>query len=470
MLISGKRINVVSNLLISSLISILYYWYQGEGYYDSTLRLIATIGLIPVVSSLLLLMKLREVKFGVIFLVLYQTWNMFLEPYFWQKQITSTYRVYNTLDFREMAFISAFSILALYIGFIYYTRHSKVNPIFKQSRLSVKQIQKILVWMILGGYVLGVLQSVILRLGIPFGFLNLIDTMLPATVGAVFLLYILRGGRNFFLSILVLLYMAYYFVYYVGGTLFIYSIYLVIAPLVVYIVEKKKIPYVTLALVVIALMPVFLSRHAYRKEGLLAKGEIRMAVGIKVLQNEYLNANIKHWRELQAEEQEDKNIDNRMEGVTYLGQVVNCHKREDYPFLHGETMAWLPTMIIPRFLIPFRPSQNMGDQWAIYYKLKDPRWESSINFPMLVEFYANFGYLGMIILSLLNGILIVWFMNKFNNGKGDTNLLLLIFIVTKIIVIEANVTLAYGAILQVIVVCWFIKIWNQKKKNIICVR
>ena len=76
---------------------------------------------------------------------------------------------------------------------------------------------------------------------------------------------------------------------------------------------------------------------------------------------------------------------------------------------------------------------------------------------MLCEFYANFGYLGMIILSFFNGIFIIWMMGKFNNGIGDTNLMLLIFVVTKIIVIEANVTLAYGAILQVITICWLIK-------------
>lgn len=465
MIISGKQINVVSNIFISSLLSIMYYWYQGEGYYDSTLRQIATIGLIPVISSLLLLIKLREVKLGVIFLVLYQTWNMFLEPYFWKKPITSVYRVFNASDFLEMAVVSALSIFAIYIGFIYFSRRAKVKPIFEDKRLSIKQIQALLVFMVLGGYALGVLQSLISHLGIPFGFFNLIDTMLPATVGAVFLLYRLRGGRNLMLTILIMFYMAYYFVYYVGGTLFIYSIYLIIAPLVVYIVERKKIPYATIAFVVIALMPIFMSRHSYRKEGLLAKGEIRMAVGINVLKNEYLNANIKHWQELHAAEQEDKNVDNRMEGVSYLGQVVNCHKREDYPFLYGETLAWLPTMIIPHFLIPFRPSQNMGDQWAIYYKLKDPSWQSSINFPMLVEFYANFGYLGMILFSLLNGVLIVWFMNKFNNGKGDANLLLLIFIVTKIIVIEINVTLAYGAILQVLLVCWLLKKYGIRKRK-----
>ena len=105
----------------------------------------------------------------------------------------------------------------------------------------------------------------------------------------------------------------------------------------------------------------------------------------------------------------------------------------------------------------------MGDAWAIYYKLKDPSWQASINFPMLVEFYANLGYLGMIVFQFLNGILIVWFMRKFNDGLGDANLLLLIFIITKIVVVEANVTLAYGAVLQVMTMCWLFKKIVQKK-------
>ena len=114
-------------------------------------------------------------------------------------------------------------------------------------------------------------------------------------------------------------------------------------------------------------------------------------------------------------------------------------------------------MVLPHFLIPFRPPQNMGDQWAVYYGLKDPSWRASINFPMLCEFYANFGYFGMVFFSFLCGILVVWFMGKFNDGVGDLNLLLLIFVVSKIVVVEANISLGYGAILQVMTVCWLYK-------------
>lgn len=463
MQISGKKINLGLNFVFSILLSAVYLSLHTVGYYDITLRILAAIGLIPVISSALILFTTREIRMAVMTLVLYQTWNMFLEPYTWNMPVESVYRAFSNADFPEMALASDLSLFALYIGFMRSFGRVSAKPFFKESYMSAVQLKKVVLWMIIGGYLLGGLQIIVSMIGLPFGFIGLIDTMLPATVGAVFVLYYLRGGRNVLLTILVACYMAYYFVYYVGGTLFVYSIFLVMAPTVVYIVERRKIPYFVLCVTIIFLLPIYMTRHDYRNEGLHSTGAVRMAIGMEILVNEYSNISIDRWKKNYDKKQEDYNVDNRTEGVSYLGQVVNCHKRDNYPYLWGKTMVWLPTMIIPHFLIPFRPSQNMGDAWAIYYKLKDPSWQASINFPMLVEFYANLGYLGMIVFQFLNGILIVWFMRKFNDGLGDANLLLLIFIITKIVVVEANVTLAYGAILQVMTMCWLFKKIVQKK-------
>lgn len=463
MQISGKKINLGLNFVLSILLSAVYLSLHTVGYYDITLRILAAIGLIPVISSALILFTTREIRMAVMTLVLYQTWNMFLEPYTWNMPVESVYRAFNNADFPEMALASDLSLFALYIGFMRSFGRVSAKPFFKESYMSAVQLKKVVLWMIIGGYLLGGLQIIVSMIGLPFGFIGLIDTMLPATVGAVFVLYYLRGGRNVLLTILVACYMAYYFVYYVGGTLFVYSIFLVMAPTVVYIVERRKIPYFVLCVTIIFLLPIYMTRHDYRNEGLHSTGAVRMAIGMEILVNEYSNISIDRWKQNYDKKQEDYNVDNRTEGVSYLGQVVNCHKRDNYPYLWGKTMVWLPTMIIPHFLIPFRPSQNMGDAWAIYYKLKDPSWQASINFPMLVEFYANLGYLGMIVFQFLNGILIVWFMRKFNDGLGDVNLLLLIFIITKIVVVEANLTLAYGAVLQVMTMCWLFKKIVQKK-------
>lgn len=457
MTISDKQIDMGKNIMYSILISVVYIILHPSGYYDFNLRFIVAIGLIPVASMALLMLQTSEIRVVVVTLVLYQTWNMFMQPYTWKLPIKSIYRIFSETDFPMMALCSALSIWALYIGIMYGLQRVNPKSLFTQNNLDVNQIEKLLIYMIAGGFALQIVQKIIHYLSIPFGFIGLIETMLPATIGAVALLYWLRGGRKILYLILTSVYIAYYFVYYIGGTLFIYSIFLVAAPIVIYIVERKKVPYKTIFIVTILLLPIYLSRHTYRSKGLYSSGTERLLIGWKILETEYANANMSHWQELIDKNNQDYNVDNRTEGVSYLATIINRINNGTSQHVYGETIAWLPTMVIPRFLIPFRPNQNMGDKWAIYYGVKDVSWRASINFPMLCEFYANFGYLGMIILSFFNGIFIIWMMGKFNNGIGDTNLMLFIFVVTKIIVIEANVTLAYGAILQVIAVCWLIK-------------
>ena len=353
-----------------------------------------------------------------------------------------------------MSVFCALSIWAMYLGSLYGIAKVKSNPMFESKYMDNRQIERVLQLMILGGFAISIFQEVISYLGIPFGLFGLIETMLPATVGAIAVLYWLRGGRNIFYIVLVAIYMVYYFIYYVGGTLFVYCIFLVLAPVVTYMLETRRIPYKTILLVSILLMPIFITRHTYRNEGLYSTGMERMAIGMQILVNEYGSISLDKFKELREEEKEDYNIDNRTEGVTYLATVVKSIDSGRANFVYGETMIWFPTMVLPHFLIPFRPPQNMGDQWAVYYGLKDPSWRASINFPMLCEFYANFGYFGMVFFSFLCGILVVWFMGKFNDGVGDLNLLLLIFVVSKIVVVEANISLGYGAILQVMTVCW----------------
>lgn len=457
MRISDKNINMLANMVLSAILAAVYIIFQTNCYYDVFLVVMAGIGLVPVLSFGLITLRTIDIRSAVLTLVLYQTWNMFLQPYLWADPILSIYRVFSPEDFPMMSVFCALSIWSMYLGSLYGIAKVKTNPMFKSKYMDNNQIERVLQLMIFGGFAISFFQEVVSYLGIPFGLFGLIETMLPATVGAIAVLYWLRGGRNIFYIVLVAIYMVYYFIYYVGGTLFVYCIFLVLAPVVTYMLETRRIPYKTILLLSILLMPIFITRHAYRNEGLYSMGMERMVIGMQILANEYGNISLDKFKELREEEKLDYNVDNRTEGITYLATVIKSIDSGRANFVYGETMIWFPTMILPHILIPFRPPQNMGDQWAVYYGLKDPSWRASINFPMLCEFYANFGYFGMVLFSFLCGILIIWFMRKFNDGIGDLNLLLLIFVVSKIVVVEANISLGYGAILQVMTVCWLYK-------------
>lgn len=105
----------------------------------------------------------------------------------------------------------------------------------------------------------------------------------------------------------------------------------------------------TVFTVAILLLPIYLSRHTYRNEGLYSSGTERLLIGWKILETEYANANILHWQELIDKDHQNYNVDNRTEGVTYLATIINRINNGTSQYAYGETIAWLPTMFIPRF-------------------------------------------------------------------------------------------------------------------------
>ena len=172
MVISEKRINMGMNIILSIMISIIYLLMHSTGYYDFSLRFMVAIGLIPVASVAILLLQTAEIRIAVITLVLYQTWNMFLEPYTWDLPVKSIYRIFSSDDFPMMALCSTLSIWMLYFGFLYGMHKIKSKSLFTENYLNIRQIEKLLVYMIIGGLVLQLTQMIISALRIPFGFLS----------------------------------------------------------------------------------------------------------------------------------------------------------------------------------------------------------------------------------------------------------------------------------------------------------
>lgn len=452
------------NIAISSVIVIFYNIFQPIPAYGTLPAIMANIGLIPVIAIVLRLFKLKDISTAIITLVLYQTWNMFLNPYLWEDKIIAVHRVIREEHIPLMSVFSCLSVWALYIGYmVFQDKKKNVKPFFLDKRISKNKLQQLTMGTIISGFCISIFQFLLSFIGIHISFVGMVADMMPALVLCVFSIYYLRGGHNMFLILVVAIYTAYSFIYYIGGTLFIYSIILVSAPLAVYIVERKKVPTIAIIVVAIALLPIYMSRHDYRREGLYSSGVERLEIGMKILKDEYVNFNFEKNKTRLEESEEESNVDNRFEGVSYLATVVHCVEDRDYPYQYGKTFVWLPTLVLPRFLVPMRPSMNMGDEWAVYYRVKERSWKASINFPMLVEFYANFGWLGMVVLSFLQGWLIAFVCSKFNDGQGDVNLIFLVFLLPKFIVVEANVTLSYGLILQVVFLIWVYKKFFQAK-------
>jgi hypothetical protein len=76
------------------------------------------------------------------------------------------------------------------------------------------------------------------------------------------------------------------------------------------------------------------------------------------------------------------------------------------PFWGGETYLSLVGFAIPRFIWPSKPTKTLGQDFGHRYGYLDS-WDTwtSINLPFLVEFYANFGEIGVLIGMAIVGLL-----------------------------------------------------------------
>lgn len=95
--------------------------------------------------------------------------------------------------------------------------------------------------------------------------------------------------------------------------------------------------------------------------------------------------------------------------VSLAGVLADVVQRtpDDVPYWGGRTYVSLIGSFVPRFLWPGKPVKNLGQRFGHRYGYLDPSDQhTSFNFPFLVEFYANFGALGVLVgMTLVGAIL-----------------------------------------------------------------
>ena len=81
------------------------------------------------------------------------------------------------------------------------------------------------------------------------------------------------------------------------------------------------------------------------------------------------------------------------------------------PYLEGETYRFIPESLIPRILNPKKVWAHTGNMiMSLQYGLLDEVaiWKTSVAFDLIMEAYANYGFLGVLILAVILGFFLGW--------------------------------------------------------------
>jgi hypothetical protein len=119
------------------------------------------------------------------------------------------------------------------------------------------------------------------------------------------------------------------------------------------------------------------------------------------------------------------------------------------PYLDGATFANLATNLVPRFLWKDKPAETMGQWFGHKYRVLEPDDEiTSINLPWIVEFYVNFGPLGVMIGMAIVGAMMALLERFFlNPDMAEVEVIAGWALLFRLFYQESNVSLMLGGLL-----------------------
>jgi hypothetical protein len=126
------------------------------------------------------------------------------------------------------------------------------------------------------------------------------------------------------------------------------------------------------------------------------------------------------------------------------------------PFWGGETYLSLVGFAVPRFIWPTKPTKTLGQDFGHRYGYLDS-WDTwtSINLPFLVEFYANFGEIGVLVGMVIVGLLYRLLDNDLNRAGQPLQVTICgLVLLVPLLNIESDFSLVFGGLFMNTVALW----------------
>lgn len=147
----------------------------------------------------------------------------------------------------------------------------------------------------------------------------------------------------------------------------------------------------------------------------------------------------------------------RLNNLNTLAAII-VDTPQSRPYLYGETYVPLLTKIVPRFLWPDKPEEDLGNKWATRYGYLDQYDnKTSFNLPWLPEMYMNFGIFGVASINFFLGILFVVLSNLFWKKVADPSVFAFGMVLgMPLFFVESNLSLVLGSLITQAVSLFFL--------------
>ena len=426
--------------------------------FDWTLAAFSLTALVFVCATIFMFLFTRSTIHLAFILPLGMTWLYFLAPYLCEELVEHSYRIIPVDYLPKMAFFSMLGVIALFAGYYCVLRKGQHKPLVSSSfRFSNQTLERLFYIFLFLGIAQRFIEHYAHWIYRPFGEVVQVFEFSQVLAVSIGLLYFLRKGRSPLLIATFFGFLAFDLLFRISDTIFSKVAYLLACLLLVYVIERRRIPWKTIVLILLILIPMF----AYRKQARLEVldrwyygGSATISERIKDGFRFTIDA-FKVWEWTNLGEELSRQEQTRFEAISYFGQCVYMVKECGKPLKYGETFWWMPLAVVPRAIFPWKPVNIHPSLLAMEYEVKKGA-KGAANFPMLVEMFINFGFWGMVVLGFFQGAFTKWVLSKIAFGVGDFNLLAFINILWHLEKVESNITMILGGFLQVLITWWVI--------------
>lgn len=149
-----------------------------------------------------------------------------------------------------------------------------------------------------------------------------------------------------------------------------------------------------------------------------------------------------------------------MKRVNHSSELGACITKtpSKIPYWWGHSFKPLLTAVFPRFLVPLKPTEDMGQEYGHRYAFLHPADNlTSFNLPMIAELYINFGLIGIIAGMFFLGFVYRVLYHIINyEGLSESVAVIAAIIFMGLMNIESNISLVFGNVVEYIIVLYVI--------------
>ena len=303
---------------------------------------------------------------------------------------------FDEIVLKKTIFILILGLSSLFLGYIFadklFTRRKKklfyFNLIKNKQQLVILIASTIIMFLI---YYDDLCFSFI-----SFSFVKQLKEPLILFNFGLFLTIILKSNKSLFLYILFIVLLLILFIFEISTGATVFAFYLLFFLFVIYFYLKKEIPLISI--IFVSLLAIFFHSMKYElrkltwnektKLGCIEKIFILKSVATTFDYKDKVNTdNISYY---------DLNTIRLFHSINSLN-ITSKLTPDVVPFFYGNSYNIIYTKFIPRDFWKNKPEDEQGNFWGHRYMVLNPEDKiTSWNFPVLNEFYANFGMIGVI--------------------------------------------------------------------------